>query len=343
MLSYLKIKGTPFEAGAALGRFGAKAVQQYLKNTASWASIMRWRGSQRVQAMASLVQSRHPEYWQELQGLAAGLEMPLDDMFLWNCRGDLWAMSVDGCTTVQLPGAEYPLFAHNEDGDPGFAGQCAIAEIAVVGGGRFASFVYPGSLPGHTFAVTDDGLAMTVNNLRALHVDAGLPRMVLVRSILDLPNVQSAVRYLKEAPRSGGFHLTLAQAGSTELLSVEFSANLCSVVKLEKPSLHANHMIHPAMANQPQIITGSSGFRQIRGEELLGQAAASGAPPKPLAILFDQGNTQFPIYRNDPRDSDNENTMASASIQVRADCIEWQVHAGQSTVPLFCMTNGAKL
>lgn len=343
MLSYLKIKGTPFEAGAALGRFGAQAVQQYLKNTESWASVMRWRGSERVQAMAGLVQSRHPEYWLELQGLAACLEMPLEDMFLWNCRGDLWAMSVDGCTTVQLPGAEYPSFAHNEDGDPGFVGQCAVAEIAVNGSGRFASFVYPGSLPGHTFAVTDAGLAMTVNNLRALHVDVGLPRMVLVRSMLNLPDVQSAVRYLQESRRSGGFHLTLAQSGSTELLSVEFSANLCSVVKLEKPSLHANHMIHPAMANQPQIITGSSGFRQIRGDELLGQGAASKAAPNPLDVLFDQGNAQFPIYRNDPRDSDNENTLASASIQVRADCIEWQVHVERSTRPLFCMTNGARL
>src|SRR5262249_18368682 len=147
-----------------------------------------WRNHPAAKAMSALVQQRHPQYWEELSGLAAGLEMPLEDVFLWNCRGDLWAMAPDGCTTVQLPGA-HPVFAHNEDGDPGFTGRCAIAEIAVSDGGRFASFVYPGSLPGHTFAANQYGMAMTVNNLRTLQVEPGLPRMIIARAMLDASSV----------------------------------------------------------------------------------------------------------------------------------------------------------
>ena len=103
-LSYLTISGSPHEAGQALGRFGADAVHRHLLASRDWASVMQWRGSAQARAMASLVRERFPCVWAELEGLAAGLGLPFDDVFLWNCRGDLWAMAPDGCTTVQLPG-----------------------------------------------------------------------------------------------------------------------------------------------------------------------------------------------------------------------------------------------
>lgn len=341
MLSYLKVKGSPFEAGAALGRFGAQAVREVLLPGTAWATVMAWRGSPALTHMATLVQHRHPAVWLELQGLAAGLELPLDDVFAWNCRGDVWAMAPDGCTTVLLPGTGFPAFAHNEDGDPGLVGRCALAEVAIEGQPRFASLLYPGSLPGHTVAVTDNGLAITVNNLRTLHAPAGVPRMVLARALLERPSVAQALALLKTSPRAGGFHLTLAQAGLRELTSVEFNGALCSVLTVQQPALHANHMVHPAMAHQPQIVTGSSGHRQLHGDALLALALRSGdGTMDPLPILFDQGHAQFPIYRDDAADSDQENTLATAHLQVGAERITWQVHTRRSPAPDHRMSNG---
>jgi predicted choloylglycine hydrolase len=342
MLSYLKIQGSPLDVGMQLGRFGAQAMHAFIEKSESWHHVMQWRGSASAQTMKRLTQENHPQIWQELQGLSQGLKLPLDDVFLWNCRGDLSPMSPDGCTTVQLPGTGYPTFAHNEDGDPLFAGHCAIAEVSVAGGMGFASFVYPGSLPGHTFAVTNAGLALTVNNLRAAHSQAGLPRMVLARAVLDMPDVPSALNYLQGASRSGGFHFTLAQAGSKVLTSVEFNHAVFSAIEIKKASLHANHMIHAGMVNQPQTITGSSGHRQLRGDSLIAQSAAVGATPDALTLLFDQSDIQFPIYRDDPHDSDNENTMASALLQVGSNVVEWQVHTAKSAEPVFKLMNGAQ-
>ncbi len=201
-LSCIQIAGTPFEAGRALGRFGAAPAHAHLINSTAWATAMKWRGTERAQRMAALVRERFPRIQAELEGLAAGLKLPLDDVFLWNARGDLWAMAPDGCTTVQLPGEHECRITHNEDGDPGFAGHCAIAEFSVEGAPDFASFVYPGSLPGHTLAVTDGGLAMTVNNLRSLHVDVGVPRMVLTRALLGTTSLDEAVAILRDSPRT---------------------------------------------------------------------------------------------------------------------------------------------
>ncbi|WP_227747170.1 carcinine hydrolase/isopenicillin-N N-acyltransferase family protein [Paraburkholderia franconis] len=113
------------------------------------------------------------------------------------------------------------------DGAPVFAGHCAIAECRLEGSPGFAAFVYPGSLPGHTFALTDAGLAVTVNNLRQRQVKAVVPRMVLTRAVLDARGLADA-RALREccvAERR-------VQRG-------------CSVQAIMEPSLHANHGSRP--------------------------------------------------------------------------------------------------
>lgn len=344
MLAYLQLEGSPFEVGQALGRFGAAALHRYAHSSAAWATVMRWRGHASVAAMAELVRTRHPAIWQELQGLAAGLDLPAEDVFLWNCRGDLWAMAPDGCTTVQLPatapGAP-PVVAHNEDGDPAFLGHCALACIAVRGGGRFASFVYPGSLPGHTFAATASGLVMTVNNLRTREVGLGLPRMVVTRALLDAASVDAALDQLGAMPRAGGFHLTLAQAGLPCIASVEFSDAVLSVQTVERPAVHANHMVHTAMANRPQIITGSSGHRQRRGEDLLRQR--EGEAIDPLDILYDQGDARYPIYRDRADDSDHENTVATASFELGAAHVDWVVRASGQRESSYRMRDALRL
>ena len=339
-LSLIRIAGTPREAGQALGQFGAAAVHGHLLHSPAWAHVMQWRSSAKAATMAALVQQRFPSIWSELQGLAAGLQLPLDDVFLWNCRGDLWAMAPDGCTTVQLPGSDVQRISHNEDGDPGFSGSCAVAELRIEGSPQFSVFVYPGSLPGHTFAVTDAGLVVTVNNLRAMHVEAGVPRMVLTRAMLDANSLDAAVAVLRDHPRAGGFHLSLAQRGSADLRSVEFSSAGCSVRNIVAPAMHANHSIHPSMRDFPQRITGSSGYRQVRGEALLEQARAQGVAVDPLAILGDAAHPQFPILREDPADSDHEITLATADIRVHATHVDWTVYQPLREPARFHMTDG---
>ncbi|WP_028221813.1 C45 family autoproteolytic acyltransferase/hydolase [Paraburkholderia oxyphila] len=348
-LEFIKISGTPFEAGQALGRFGFGAVQRHLLQTAAWHNVMQRRGSPLALAMAEHVRQRFPRIWQELLGLAEGLGVPFEQAFLWNCRGDLAThetLTHDGCTTVLQPGREHRRISHNEDGDPGFAGHCAIAECRIEGSPGFTSFVYPGSLPGHTFAVTDAGLAVTVNNLRPRHVDAGVPRMVLTRAVLDAPDLDIAVATLRDTPRAGAFHLTLGHRASPDLLSVEFNARHCSVQALTQPSLHANHAIHPSMRDDPQVVTDSSRDRQRRGDLLLDQAREAGHAPDPLAVLADTSATDdtgaaaLPIYRTDPLDPDGENTLATADIAIKASHIEWDIYEQPGTPPRYRLIDG---
>ncbi|MDX8470098.1 C45 family peptidase [Mesorhizobium sp. VK23B] len=338
-LSFIDVAGSPHEVGAALGRFGKAALNDHFRTSAAWRELTARRADPRIGVMATMVREHFPRYWAELHGLAEGLELPFEDVFLWNCRGDIWAMAPDGCTTVQLPGSPH-VIGHNEDGDPDFAGHCALAHVASDGGNPFTAFVYPGSMPGHTFAATSKGLVQTVNNIRPLAGGAGTPRMVLARAILDAPSLDSALTLLKSVPRAGAFHLTLAQAGDERLLSVEFTAQALSIDRVEAARVHSNHLIHADTGRMSQIVTGSSGVRQRRGEFLLAQAPEPEPQGRALAILWDAADVELPIYRTDPADSDVENTLASAVFRVGADKVEWSVYDGSHEAARFNMRDG---
>ena len=338
-LSFIDVAGSPYEVGAVLGRFGRAALQSHFRHSVAWRELTARRADPRIGQMAMIVRERFPRYWAELQGLAAGLELPFDDVFLWNCRGDIWAMAPDGCTTVQLPGPPH-VIGHNEDGDPDFTGQCALARVASEGGGAFTAFVYPGSLPGHTFAATSVGLVQTVNNLRPLAGGSGTPRMVLTRAILDASDLDAAVALLKLAPRAGAFHLTLGQAGDDRLLSIEFTAQALSVDRIAAPRVHSNHLIHADTGRISQIVTGSSGERQRRGEILLRQTSGSEPQSRTTGILWDASDPELPIHRTDPADGDVENTLATAVFRIGADKVEWSVYDRPLEAARFEMRDG---
>jgi len=335
-LGYLEVSGSHYDIGVQLGRFGARIAHRHLVATDAWASVMARRNDGAVAQMREAVAAQFPAYWQELIGLSDGLGLPFDDVFLWNCRGDVWALAPDGCTTVQIPG-DSPIVAHNEDGDPRLRGHCAIAHVKPTTGKAFSAFLYPASIPGHTFAVTDAGLVQAVNNIRSREAGVGLPRMVLGRAMLDCSTLEDTVQLLCTSERAGAFHFTLAQRGDQRLFSIEFTHARCSVLSLERASCHANHLVHSSMADENQLITHSSRSRQERGNAMLAETSAGTVDA--LSVLWDRGDPALPIYREQGDDPDRENTLATATIRIGATSIEWQVYDRSKVPPCYAFSN----
>lgn len=335
-LGYIEVGGTPYDVGAQLGRHARGIVESYLVRTHAWASVMAFRRDPQIDAARSLVETRFPRYWQELQGLAAGLQLPFDDVFAWNSRGDVWAMAPDGCTTVLLPGTN-PVLAHNEDGHAGLRPGCALAQVRPAGGKAFTAFVYPASLPGHTFAVTEAGLVQTVNNIRSQGAGDGLPRMVVTRAVLDCESLDDAAALIANLPRAGAFHLSLAQAGDARLLSVEFTHSGCSTRAVSRPQCHANHLVHSRSCAEQQIVTDSSRARQERGEAIIER---TGGRLDPLTVLWDGQRPDLPVYREQPDDPDNENTLATAVFEIAADRVSWRVYDCRGERPRYAADTG---
>jgi hypothetical protein len=330
-LRVIEASGDPYEIGHALGRFGAAAVHGVLRPGRHWRATAAFAGSSRLARMEALVAAHFPAVHAELAGLADGLGVPFAELFAWNCRGDLVAAAPDGCTTVMRPGAERRI-SHNEDGLPDLAGHCGLVTATPDSGVPFAAFVYPGSIPGHTFTLTGRGMILAVNNIRADTVAPGVPRMVLMRAVLGATSLDAAVDLLAGHPRAGGFHVSLGMAGDPRLLGVEFTARRVSVNACERPAVHTNHLMHPAMATEPQLVTASSAARQARGEALL---EGSGDD----AILADRGGSPgLPILRDAADDPDEENTLATTHLVAGAGSAEGTVHRPGEAAATFSLS-----
>lgn len=320
------LRGSSFDIGRQLGEFGRNAWHQKVTRTALWQTVTARKHSAQVREMRASVTARFPAIWQELEGLAAGLEADIDAVFAWNCRGDLVRSTSDGCTTVAgVTDAGERLIAHNEDGFPQLRPDCALVEVEPDESMAFLSFAYPGSICGHTFAVNAKGVVNTVNNIRAVDRPAGMPRQVLARATLNAATLDEAIAILTSTPRAGAFHHTLGQMGDDRLFSVEATGTGCSVQPLTGRFGHANHLTHVSLAQIEQVITDSSASRQQR---LQAWSALPGHPDadQALAVLSDQQNEALPIYRLSDADPDEENTLATMIFTLSAHKIDWALY-----------------
>lgn len=320
-LGRVQMRGTPRALGRALGEAGRAAVHAVLLDAPYWQAVTAPVHRAAVTRMEAGLRTRFPAIHAEIEGLAEGLALPFDDVLAWNCRGDLMSNAPDGCTTVLLPGPE-PIIAHNEDGLPGFRGHCFLADLAPEGAPAFTAFCYPGSIPGHTFAVTGAGLVQAVNNIRLRGVAAEVPRMALGRAALGCSSLDGVAAHFGANHDSGGFHMAFAQAGDARILSVEYGGGAVSVREIVEPQVHANHALHLALGPEGQSVTRSSSDRQARGTARLAEGVRD-----PLAILRDGTGPGLPVFRTAPDDPDDENTLATALFRVHGGRLDWEVRA----------------
>jgi hypothetical protein len=118
------------------------------------------------------------------------------------------------------------------------------------------------------------------------------------------------------------------------MMSVEATAMRCSVVPVVRASAHANHMIHPGCDREAQIVTDSSRDRQARVAALLEERERSVSIDGDVLVqmLHDKAPVGLPIYREDPNDPDDENTLATALFRIRNDGVALQVRAQRAVV-----------
>lgn len=331
VLTKVAAGGTPREIGRALGRFGAGSLRRLVMPGAYWARTVAEAGGTRARAMEAATRAALPEIAAEVEGLAEGLGLPFDQVFAWMARGDLRPDVPEGCTTVMLPGfGGERVIGHNEDGGPEELSACGLALVKPEHTVDFAAFFYPGSLPGGSFGMNAEGLVVTVNNVRAARKGDGVPRNLVGRAMMACRTLDQAVRLIEALPRAGGFHFALAQAGDPRLLSVEFTGDMVSVIEVVAPAAHANHLIHPGLSEVRQRVTRSSADRQARAEALLG------GPP--LSILQDAGGPGLPIFRTDPADPDEENTVVSAVATLGDRVATLAIHDPGAGTPAMVVT-----
>lgn len=336
-----RVSGTPRDIGAAIGRIAAPAYHDVVTQL-EWFGQLRqhWGGTAEFQNLLKSSRAVFPQYVQELEAMAEAMDAVFEDLFLWNCRGDLPLASddvEDECTTVMFAARDGrpALIAHNEDYDPYQAPHCFMLEVEQQHGPRIVSFSYPGTIIGHTLACNDAGLVLTCNNVRWPHApqDAqALPRYLLARAVLDCTNLDTAIDTLTRKPRAGAFHHNLGTADGARLVSVETTVKGSSVQDVTDRYAHANHLVHPDMSAMDDFVKDNSASRQDRADAMLADVSPDKAGG--LSILYDQENRDHPIYRRGGL-KDNGYTIVSSVFEISDSALEWEVYDNPVEIPVL--------
>ncbi|WP_144635734.1 C45 family autoproteolytic acyltransferase/hydolase [Bordetella genomosp. 13] len=320
------ISGARRRIGVELGKLGRARFGAFLDQSPLWAALRPWRGHAYLDDLAGHAQRALPAVWEEFEGLAEGLRVPLPDLLLWQSRGDLLHPAADGCTSIAWRGRDGTCWmGHNEDGDPYLHGRCAMVDVRPDDAPGYVAFAYPGSLPGHAFGANRLGLAQTVNNVRVKTRRAGVPRIFLARAVLDCATLDEALELLSAHPRAGGFHHMLGSGADGRLVGVESVPGVCSVTSVERGAGHANHLLHTATSRIPQVITDSSRARQQRVENLMDQWDADSGAEHVVGTLLDSAG-DLPLLRTASDDPDGENTLATALFELRDGGVTLRVY-----------------
>jgi len=323
--------GNPFAIGAALRRHARAAIHTQVRRLPEFRALLAWLGDPYLGELEAAARRFAPAHVAEIEGLAEGAEWSFAEAFVWNAKGDLRAAGAPpghGCTTLIAVEDDVRLIAHNEDGAPAHRDDGFMVRCRPDAGLAFTSFAYPGLICGNSFAVNERGLVQTLNNVRGLDGRPGVPRQLVARAILDCAGLDAALALLEGWPRASGYHHGLAQAGDARLLAVEAPASGTAVRRVADRHAHANHLIEPALAAVPQIVTASSAARQERAEQRLVQERAA-----PLDVLLD-GSGERSVHGR-ARGAEDSWTLATALFRVTDTAVALDVVQGAADASVF--------
>ena len=319
----LKVKGTHAEIGIAIGRHFSEEIRQGLReNKTLQDRFLRFHqspeGRQIFSELLVLHKKLYPNYISELEGIADGADVPFEELFIINLRGEYRVFTRgkvnQGCSTVSLKTDRHTVIGHNEDGLPIYKDSSYVVEVDIQDHPSFTAFSYPGFLCGNAFGFNKEGICFCNNDVKPPNIRVGIGRHFLARSLFDARSIDDAVKRITPDNRASGFNFTIGSVKENRIVNVEVTPDQFYVKEINGIDYRANHYldIKPLL----QTVGASSETRMIRAADLI---QAETAPDKSSVsrILSDQKGSNYPIFRNG-QSPDDLATLATCLFDLRA-------------------------
>jgi hypothetical protein len=268
-LPLFEAAGTPFELGAAIGRRFAREIRDgFSARGAWWRDLRAFAAAQPRSVLDTFLAAarRHaPAALEELRGWAAGSGLAFDELAVFNLQAEYSTLrdlgaggntraceEVPGCSTIAYRDARGFLLAHNEDGDQAYQGRMFMLRLRPAGRPAVLCASYPGVLPGNAPWVNSAGIAMTTNFIYTRKVCLGVGRYFLDRLAMEARGLDEALRICTHPERAYAFHHVIASGRDGRMLAVEVTPARKSVRAVEGLYVHANHLVHEALGDEPR-------------------------------------------------------------------------------------------
>ena len=258
----IELKGSAYELGLQHGKALAAEIRANLTLYFDMVKGLTGTGPDMCLSHAGKFQKaiklNAPELLEEMQGIAQGAGVSLNDILFLNARTELMSRQEHGearsgeCTAIGLTGERtvngQPIIAQNWDWHERV---CATSAVFVL---------KPADAPGAVFLAeagqvgkigfNQYGVGVALNILMTGEMAYGLPVHVLLRMVLGTRNADEAVSLIKDSPRGGTSHFLVGDEGGY-LRGLELTPDDVAQIAHESGAvIHTNHYCDAALAEK---------------------------------------------------------------------------------------------
>lgn len=326
MFPIIDVSGSAFERGR---QHGVQARPRVDRSVANYAKLfdacgIGWDGARRLAgAYAGVIREFDPGLYEEIRGIAAGSGHEVDEILALNSRteilpptfpdrpSDAWLKSRLGgkadfgeCTALAVAPASSAtggaLLAQNWDWLGSQRGALVLLRARREDGSSYLTLTEAGMLAKIGF--NDAGFGVCLNILRSEDDGSvpGVPVHVLLRALLDCPNVAAAISRVSKL-RFGASSNILCADTSGDRAALELSPGGAHVLRGEGTAFcHTNHFLAPEAARTarqlPPSISSIPRLDRIR--ELVAGQAGRLHPADVQRMLRDESDGYRSINRH---------------------------------------------
>jgi isopenicillin-N N-acyltransferase-like protein len=317
----LEASGFPGDLGLAQGRAFVSQIRANLEFYLRWLSpsgqIPDDRLFELARGFAPVLEERFPSMLEEIDGIARGAAMRLEEILLINARTDILALveaelvaeKVPACTALAIQGRVHGkqvlVLCQNWDWDPVLAEAPVVLRLRPSNGPALVTLVEAGMIGKIGFNEHRLGVCLNFLSHQAdgRPEDFGVPIHCLLRAAMDCSSIEEAVTTVASAPRCASANFMLAQnnAEGPLALDLEISADAVATLRGGDAGLvHTNHFLDPELALGCTSGRGPSTMtRFATAEKLLADLEPTVADPVRRAqmVLESRAELPYPISR----------------------------------------------
>ena len=262
MFPVFKLQGKPYDIGYGYGSMAKEQIKKcigiYEKLFWSYGKITWEEAAAKAEKYIPYIQNYDQEIWEEIQGIADGSERALLDIVTLNARSEIMftAKALDGCTS-------FGVLSSNTKGEA-YMGQNwdwkeevtqAIVALDITQENKpNIKMITEAGIVGK-FGMNDEGVALCMNALACEENIPGVPLHIVMRGILNSPNLGSAIGAVINTKIASSANFVIGHKDG-EVIDMEVTPSEFDVLYPEQGILiHTNHFLSPLLRPKVRDLT----------------------------------------------------------------------------------------
>ena len=261
----IAVSGDSYTCGRTYGEAFESEIAEVL---AFYRDLFKWSEQQerileRVAVFAKHIAGFNAEYIDEMQGVADGAGVTLNDIVMLNARSEILSSMENECTAACFP--KTAVLFENWDWAEGFADKSVMVHRTFSDGASALIFTEAGILG--KVGLNSHGIGIVINFLFSQATPDGVPAHILLRSLLECSSLEEVTKRITTHGETLGLNV-LAGDANGRFINYEMTGKNIHVHEVgDTPYTHTNHFLHESNKDPDKFL--NSVGRLERMQELL--------------------------------------------------------------------------